>query len=161
VERSVRQVANEHALPPLSVGGTRLWRRLACALPRPERPVTQAAAREFWTGTLPHGGGSAQWVCTSLSFAGGAPAGEATLLSGDEHHATGSCDVANPVSGTWWQAPSGRWYYLAAAGPGLVPHVDSQGALRTSSVKGRLLVASSAHEEHHPGTPITLTARAG
>ncbi|GLZ12397.1 hypothetical protein Acsp04_26320 [Actinomadura sp. NBRC 104425] len=158
--RSAKAASGARAAAPLTADGVRLWERVACALPRLERSVTEASARRFWTGTLPHGGGPAEWVCTSLSFTTGGPAGEATLLRRGAHHATGSCDVARPVSGTWWQAPSGRWYYLAAAGPGLVPHIQSEGALRTADTRGRLLVASSLRSAHQSGVPITLTARA-
>ncbi|MFC7728954.1 hypothetical protein [Actinomadura keratinilytica] len=125
--RGAKDASGARAAAPLTADGVRLWDRVACALPRPERPVTEASARQFWTGALPHGGGTAEWVCTNLSFTAGGPAGEATLLRRGAHHATGSCDAARPVSGTWWQAPSGRWYYLAAAGPGLVPHIQSEG----------------------------------
>ncbi|QXJ20445.1 hypothetical protein AGRA3207_001161 [Actinomadura graeca] len=141
----------------LGPGGLRFWERLACAAPRPERPVSEAMAWDFWSGTLPHGGGAADWACTRLSFADGGGASRATLFGADGtrqgwQRATGPCDARRPVSGTWWRAPSGRWYYLAAAGAGLLPRAE--GRVRPSGPRNRLLVATG-----RPGTPVTLTAR--
>jgi hypothetical protein len=104
----------------------------------------------FWSGRLPHGGGRADWVCTRLTYASGGSAAQATLL-GETARPTGACDTGRPVSGTWWQAPSGGWYYLAAAGRGLVPHA---GGVRRSTTRKRLLVATGT-----PRTPVALTAR--
>ncbi len=132
--------------------GLRFWDRLGCGTRRLARPVAEAAAWQFWSGTLPHGGGRAGWACTRLSFADGAVAAEATLLGAREQRATGACDERRPVSGTWWRAPSGRWYYLAAAAPGLRPR--ARGALRPPETEGRLLVARG-----RAGAPVTLTAR--
>ncbi|GAA1796901.1 hypothetical protein GCM10009735_31370 [Actinomadura chokoriensis] len=130
--------------------GRRVWDRLACATPRPARPVAEAMAFDFWSGRLPHGGGSADWVCTRLAYAAGGSTAQATLL-GAKARPTGACDAGRPVSGTWWQAPSDRWYYLAAAGRGLVPHADG---VRRSTTRKRLLVATGT-----PRTPVALTAR--
>ncbi|NVI90148.1 hypothetical protein [Actinomadura sp. BRA 177] len=129
--------------------GRRTWNRLACAT-RPSRPVSQAMAFDFWSGKLPHGGKAADWVCTRLTYAEGGSTAQATLL-GAETRSTGACDADRPVSGTWWQAPSDRWYYLAAAGRGLVPHADG---VRRSTTRKRLLVATGT-----PKTPVALTAR--
>ncbi|TDB99128.1 hypothetical protein [Actinomadura sp. 7K534] len=137
----------------LGRGGREFWNRLACAPHRPDgpdRPVTEAMAWNFWSGGLPRGGGSADWVCTRLTFADGAGAAAATLLAAKDR-ATGPCDARRPVSGTWWKAPSGRWYYLAAAGPGLVPHADG---VRRSTVRKRLLTATGTRD-----APVELTAR--
>ncbi|MEU8123096.1 hypothetical protein AB0C21_30670 [Spirillospora sp. NPDC049024] len=126
------------------------WKKLACALPAASRPISAAMAFDFWSGTLPHGGRHADWACTRFAYADGGAAAFATLLAA-EGRATGACDVQRPVSGTWWRAPSGRWYYLAAAGRGLVPHAEGA---RRPVTRDRLLVAGGA-----PGTPVTLTAR--
>ncbi|GAA0558036.1 hypothetical protein [Actinomadura livida] len=137
----------------LGRGGREFWNRLACAPHRPDgpdRPVTEAMAWNFWSGGLPRGGGSADWVCTRLTFADGAGAAAATLLAAKDR-ATGPCDARRPVSGTWWKAPSGRWYYLAAAGPGLVPHADG---VRRSTVRKRLLTATGTRDAQ-----VELTAR--
>ncbi|URN05124.1 hypothetical protein LUW74_18585 [Actinomadura madurae] len=127
-----------------------LWDRVACATPRQERPVSEAMAFEFWSGRLPHGGKSASWACTRLTYADEGTAAAATLLAAEDR-ATGPCDAGRPVSGTWWRAPSGRSYYVAAAGRGLVPHADG---VRRSTTRKRLLVAKGT-----PGTRVTLTAR--
>ncbi|RFU39336.1 hypothetical protein DZF91_22950, partial [Actinomadura logoneensis] len=60
--------------------GLRLWDRLACVLPQPARPVDRADAADFWSGSVPHGGGAADWVCARLDFAGGGSAGQAALV---------------------------------------------------------------------------------
>ncbi|CNG08306.1 Uncharacterised protein [Mycobacterium tuberculosis] len=130
--------------------GREVWNRLACSAPRPARPVAEAMAFAFWSGRLPHGGGRADWVCTRLGYASGGSAAQATLL-GEKARPTGACDAGRPVSGTWWQAPSGSWYYLAAAGRGLVPHADG---VRGPAARRRLLVATGT-----PRTPVVLTAR--
>ncbi|MFB4309112.1 hypothetical protein [Actinomadura sp. GTD37] len=130
--------------------GRTVWNRLACAAPRPARPVTDALAFGFWSGRLPHGGKSADWVCTRLTYASGGSAAQAALLGADARP-TGACDAGRPVSGTWWRAPSDRWYYIAAAGRGLVPHADG---VRGAATRGRLLVATGT-----PRTPVALTAR--
>ncbi|WP_339154054.1 hypothetical protein [Actinomadura luteofluorescens] len=126
------------------------WKRLACAVPAPSRPVSAATAFDFWSGTLPHGGKRADWACTRLAYADGGAAAFATLL-GAQNLATGACDVRRPVSGTWWRAPSDGWYYLAAAGRGLVPHAEG---VRRPVTRDRLLVAGGT-----PGAPVVLTAR--
>ncbi|NKZ06072.1 hypothetical protein HGB48_20295, partial [Actinomadura latina] len=140
------------ARPPERLGreGRSTWNRLACALPSPSRPVSDALAFDFWSGRLPHGGGPADWVCTRLGYAAGGSTGQATLL-GAQTRPTGACDADRPVSGTWWRAPSDRWYYLAAAGRGLVPHADG---VRRSTTRKRLLIATGT-----PKTPVALTAR--
>ena len=130
--------------------GRKLWNRLACAAPRPAEPVSDATAFAFWSGRLPHGGGPADWVCTRLAYASGGASAQATLL-GAAARPTGGCDPARPVSGTWWRAPSERWYYLAAAGRGLVPRADG---VHRPARRGRLLVGTGA-----PRTPVALTAR--
>ncbi|MEU9869097.1 MULTISPECIES: hypothetical protein [Actinomadura] len=126
------------------------WKRLACAVPASSRPLSAATASHFWSGTLPHGGESADWTCTRVAYADGGAASFATLL-GAENRATGACDVQRPVSGTWWRAASGRWYYVAAAGRGLVPHAEG---VRGAATRDRLLVGRGT-----PGTAVTLTAR--
>ncbi|TDC71890.1 hypothetical protein E1200_00555 [Actinomadura sp. GC306] len=137
----------------LGRGARAFWDRLACA-PHPadgaDRPVTEAAAWNFWSGRLPRGGGSADWVCTRLTFGDGATAAAATLLA-KKDLATGPCDARRPVSGTWWKAPTDRWYYLAAAARGLVPRADG---VRRSTVRARLLTATGDRDE-----PVQLTAR--
>ncbi|MFB4314482.1 hypothetical protein [Actinomadura sp. 21ATH] len=140
----------------LDEAAVRTWERLACATARPARPVTEATAWEFWSGRLPHGGGAARWVCTGMAFAGGGRAGQATLLTGREARDTGWCDDRRPVSGTWWRAPEGDWYYLAAAARGLAPKAD--GPFRSTKVRSRLLTARG-EGEGRPAEPVTLSAR--
>ncbi|TDC45846.1 hypothetical protein E1281_29315 [Actinomadura sp. KC345] len=134
----------------LGQGGREFWDRLACVTPVPERPVSEAMAWNFWSGDLPYGGEPADWVCTRLTYADGAATARAVLLE-EKDRATGTCDAGRPVSGTWWQAPSERWYYLAAAGPGLVPYAEG---VRRARTRKRLLVATGARN-----VPVDVTAR--
>ncbi|QKG20612.1 hypothetical protein [Actinomadura verrucosospora] len=141
-------------VPParLGPGAVRIWNRLGCLEPPRARAVTAAMAWEFWSGTLPHGGASAGWFCTRTTYADGGGAGTSTLLAGRPRD-TGACDARRPVSGTWWQAPSGRWYYLAAAASGLVPR--ARGPLGPATTAHRLLVA---RPQDRPNVPVALTA---
>ncbi|MFC4909799.1 hypothetical protein [Actinomadura gamaensis] len=147
----------------LNSAGLKLWDRLGCVLPQPARPVDRADAADFWSGSVPHGGGAADWVCARLGFAGGGSAGQAALV-GHAADSTlsagaGGCDDRRPVSGLWWRADDGHWYYLAAAGRGLTPQAD--GPLRHPDVTDRLLVATPHGDpQTRPDTPITLTAQA-
>ncbi|TDC78813.1 hypothetical protein [Actinomadura sp. 7K507] len=130
--------------------GRKFWNHLACVTSRPDRPVSEAMAWNFWSGDLPAGGESADWVCTRLTYADGATTADAMLLEARDR-ATGGCDARRPVSGTWWQAPNDRWYYLAAAGPGLVPHAEG---VHRSRTRKRLLTATGTRN-----APVELTAR--
>ncbi|MFG2243840.1 hypothetical protein [Spirillospora sp. NPDC048823] len=138
--------------PPARLGekARDLWDRVACLTPRPDRPVSEAMAWNFWSGRLPHGGKPADWVCTRLTHPGGATTARAALLAAQDR-ATGLCDARRPVSGTWWRSPSGRRYYLAAAGRGLVPHAEG---VRRPTTRKRLLIATGSKD-----TPVELTAR--
>ncbi|WP_187412472.1 hypothetical protein [Actinomadura syzygii] len=134
----------------LGANGRRVWNRLACLVRPDARAVTEATAWNFWTGQLPDGGKRADWVCTRLAYSGGAATARATLLGAGDRD-TGPCDARRPVSGTRWRSPAGRWYYLAAAGRGLVPH--AKGVVRPDT-RNRLLVAPGPR-----GVRVTLTAR--
>ncbi|MEU9022839.1 hypothetical protein [Actinomadura sp. NPDC048394] len=144
--------------PParLGPGAVRTWNRLGCLEPPRARPVAGAMAWEFWSGTLPHGGAPAGWFCTRTTYADGGQAGTSTLVAdrpAGRPRDTGACDGRRPVSGTWWQAPSGGWYYLAAAASGLVPR--ARGPLGPATTEHRLLVA---RPERRPNVPVAVTA---
>ncbi|MFI0444309.1 hypothetical protein [Actinomadura sp. 6N118] len=141
----------------LKAANVKLWDRLSCLLPQPMRPVIEAVAWDFWSGSLPHGGGRAQWVCTRMAFAGGGESAQAALVAEKKELATGWCDRRRPVSGTWWKAPSDRWYYLAAAARDLVPHAE--GPVSKPKVTKRLLVGSAPQAKKRPENPVTLTTR--
>ncbi|RMI28768.1 hypothetical protein EBO15_43430, partial [Actinomadura harenae] len=161
-EAAGHRSASSHSAPGRLTGaGLRLWDRLGCVLPQPTRPVDRADAADFWSGSVPHGGGAADWVCTRFDFAGGGSAGQAALVGRTADSSlsagAGGCDERRPVSGLWWRAGTGHWYYLAAAGHGLAPEAD--GPLRHVDVTGRLLVAVPHGEpKARPDTPIDLTA---
>ncbi|MCP2336396.1 hypothetical protein [Actinomadura rupiterrae] len=156
------QGAGAQGMPgKLGGGGLKLWDRLGCVLPQPARPVERADAADFWSGSVPHGGGAADWVCTRFDFAGGGSAGQAALV-GHAADSTlsagaGGCDDRRPVSGLWWRAEGGHWYYLAAAGRGLTPQAD--GPLRRADVADRLLVGVPHGDgKTRPDAPVTLAA---
>ncbi|WP_157610384.1 hypothetical protein [Spirillospora albida] len=139
----------------LGAEGLAAWRRTACALPAQSGPVTEAMAWTFWTGTLPQSGARADWVCARVEYPGGAVT-RAALTGAKGTTVTGTCDDRRPVSGMWWEAPSGRWLYVAAAGRGFVPR--ARGPLRAPRVDDRLLVAGSPTPAKRPDRYVTLTA---
>ncbi|MFD0684636.1 hypothetical protein [Actinomadura fibrosa] len=166
-----RPPVTEPAAPTaLGPKGLALWERLSCLTGPVPGPVTEAMAWEFWSGDLPHGGAAAGWVCTRLTSPAGATT-RATLIGARDaksaedgsvraaavQYPTGACDDRRPVSGTWWQAPTGRWYYLAAAARGLTPRAE--GPFRTSGTDDRLFVATPADPASRPGAAVSLTAR--
>jgi hypothetical protein len=143
-----------------ATAGVRLWKRLACALPAPARPATSATAWEFWSGRLP-GGERGRWVCARYTYGDGGVTAYGTLLAGrTDHYTTGNCgqDDSDAVSGTWWRSHR-RWYYVAAAGPGLTPHIE--GDVGRPRVRDRFLVAKAGRAKRPPRGPVILTARAG
>ena len=150
----------------LSKKALAVWERVAC-LTRPDtgRPLAQATAWEFWSGTLPRGGGRARWVCTGVSTpatGGGAPApapatGQAVLLTSKAAQPTGRCDPRRPVAGTWRRSAQGEWHYVAAAARGLTP--KAKGPFEVSEVESRLLHAAPPDPARRPNRPVTLTAR--
>jgi hypothetical protein len=98
------------------------------ATARPARPAPGAAARPaadtrspaatsaFWAGRLP-GGVRARWICRRVAAAGGPARSEGILVVGGRRQATDCGRVhGTTVGGTWWRAPGGRWYFVAAAG---------------------------------------------
>ncbi|MBA9004741.1 MULTISPECIES: hypothetical protein [Thermomonospora] len=149
--------ADPKAVAPDSAG-LRLWERLGCALPAPDRPVNEAVAWEFWSGRLPEQARPARWVCTRYTHPGGETSTQATLIEPNgRHHRAGACDGQRPVSGLWWRSPRKSWYYLAAAAPGAVPRV--KGPVRVAGLSGRLLVATGPRLTQRPDGQVTVTAR--
>ncbi|GAA2416926.1 hypothetical protein GCM10010191_29210 [Actinomadura vinacea] len=136
-----------------------VWERVACLTPQEARPIAEAMAWEFWSGTLPRGGGRAQWVCTGMTLAGGGgPAsGQSVLLDRKGAYGTGACDTRRPVAGAWRRSAQGEWHYLAASARGLEP--QAKGPFVTSAVNSRLLHATPSGPKRRPSGPVTLTAR--
>lgn len=157
--RSATDAAPRPVMPRSAAVG--LWRRLSCGLPAsaPARPVVESTSWEFWTGRLPGQDRPARWVCTRHAYAGGGTSTHATLLEpGGRRHDAGSCgDPRRPVSGLWWRGPDKRWYYLAAAAPGAVPH--AAGPVKTAFRRGRLLVATGPEAGRRPAGRVIVTAR--
>ncbi|GAA0430758.1 hypothetical protein Acor_05190 [Acrocarpospora corrugata] len=101
------------------------WAYLGCSLPFPPTEVQAATAWEFWSGPLPEQA-TGRWLCTRFTNTDGTNTTRATLLANAEGRTTvlptgertNTWDCSrlerDITSGTWWKAPSGRWYYLAA-----------------------------------------------
>jgi hypothetical protein len=141
----------------VSAAGSRVWERLACALPAPDKTLAGAVAWEFWAGELPAERRTARWVCTRYDYADGGGTAMAALIDGSGSvRRTGSCEFEGPVSGTWRRS-GGRWYYLAAAAAGSRPHAS--GPIKHRHVAGRLLVGAAAKARHRPRGPVRLVAR--
>ncbi|MFY7070040.1 hypothetical protein ACOQFV_29645 [Nocardiopsis changdeensis] len=106
--------------------GFDLWGEVACAGGPPRGPVVTATAWEFAVQDLP-GGGSGRWVCLRYGTHDGGGLARAVLVATTDEgtaavvagESAGGWACSNldrqVVAGTWWEAPDGRWHYLAAA----------------------------------------------
>lgn len=134
---------------------------LACALPRPAGPVGAAAVTRFWAGKLPDGT-PGSWTCARYAYLNGRGDARATFFEGHAHYATGGCGTAadGSVSGMWWSPGTdpgvSRWYYIAAASPGL--KVKATGPFRTTGYKSALFVGEGASGVRPPKGKVTVTA---
>jgi len=84
------------------------------------RPAADAeprvTAEVFWAGRLP-GGARARWVCRRTAAPGRPTRSDGILIAGRYRRRTDCGHVHGAtVGGTWWRAPNGRWYFVAAAG---------------------------------------------
>ncbi len=118
----------------------------------PQAEAEAASAWEFWSGELPEAA-KARWMCARFANADGTssvrgvlavatPGRTVTLPTGG---LTGTWDCSrlkrHLVSATWWQAPSGQWYYLVA-GSRDVPRITVTGPTVKDVLAGRGLVAA-------------------
>lgn len=107
-----------------SADGMRTWAGLGCSLADLRGPALESVTVwTLWTGVLPEVG-AARWTCTRSDAIDGSNGVRADLLTtGSPAHRTASRATTalcsrmsqNVVTSGWWQAPSKRWYFLAAA----------------------------------------------
>ncbi|WP_344834564.1 hypothetical protein [Actinocorallia longicatena] len=108
--------------------------------PAPVRPTkaplpVPPAETVYWKGTLPAKGGAAELRCRRETLPDGTVRQAGILIVRKVRFVASEC--ADGATGLWWKAPSQRWYYLAAARPGLqvkLAGVKRKGAL--AYVKG-------------------------
>ncbi|WP_345599578.1 hypothetical protein [Thermocatellispora tengchongensis] len=101
------------------------WTRAGCPVRWPAGEVRSATAWEFWAGRLPERA-RGRWICLRFTGADGGSVTRGVLLvtargrtraiTTGQRRDTWDCSRLGRdiVSGTWWRAPSRRWYYLAA-----------------------------------------------
>lgn len=132
--------------------------------------VEAASAWEFWSGKLPESNDPAHWVCARYTYTDGHSAAYVALLGGHGTHrwavrtgtAHGTWDCSrlkrDLVTGTWWHAPSGRWYYVGAASRRIVVFTAS-GPFARPSVRDEFLVAKGPKGGGRPAGPVRLTGK--
>ncbi|HEY3688315.1 MAG TPA: hypothetical protein VGL93_35075 [Streptosporangiaceae bacterium] len=166
------QIDGDHEGSPQGFG---IWGRLGCVGPAPygrsrASTVEAASAWEFWSGKLPAGGGRGHWVCARYTFADGHSAVRVALLGGDggtrwavptgAARDTWDCSrlKRDLVTGTWWRAPSGKWYYLGAGSRRIVVFT-AHGPFPTPKVSHDFLVAPGPTGGARPAGRVTLGGR--
>lgn len=101
--------------------GPRVFQRMSC-LEDGSHGADSMTDWRFWEGGLPEGV-AATWVCLRVDQADGSgpstsallPAGFAPRTEADTTGGHACTPLAKDLVATgWWQAPSGRWYFLAA-----------------------------------------------
>jgi hypothetical protein len=148
-------------------GGPAVWNRLGCALTELRgATLDSVTAWELWSGDLPENAGRASWVCTRADGTGGANRAAADLVMPGAaktqrtavRTATRLCSQLAPdlVVATWWKAPSGKWYFLAA-GSRNVGRITLSG-LNGRTTRGDGLVAVGPFDAAKPNTPVTVRA---
>lgn len=103
------------------------WGGLGCQLAEwRDTAVVAVHAWQFWSGQLPGGGGLGRWTCMRADLADGDNQVRAVLIGTTANSTamlkgTRMCSgLGGPVAaGTWWKAPSGSWYVLAAGSSGI------------------------------------------
>ncbi len=151
-------------------GGPAVWNRLGCSLSELRgSTLDSVTAWELWSGSLPETNGRASWVCSRADGTGGAnrvtadllvPGAPKTLRT-SVRTATRLCSrlAHDLVVATWWQAPSGKWYFLAA-GSRDVGRIELSG-LTGKTTRGDGLVAVGPFEAPKRTTPVTVKAANG
>ncbi|WP_306371060.1 hypothetical protein, partial [Nocardiopsis sp. CC223A] len=148
--------------------GFELWGEVACAGGPPDGPVITATVWEFAVQDLP-GGGSGRWVCLRYGTHDGGglaravlvattDAGTGTVVAGER---AGGWTCSNldrqVVAGTWWQAPDGRWHYLAAASREAAS-VRVSGGVEADGEGPVLAVAGPRRGDRPPAPPVEVGA---
>ncbi|NAS21593.1 hypothetical protein GT755_07835 [Herbidospora sp. NEAU-GS84] len=153
----------------VSPGGFSAWAHLSCALPFPPVEAEAATAWEFWSGELPESA-RARWMCARFSNADGtssvravlavATPGRTVTIPTGSRAGTWDCSrlKRHVVAATWWQAPSGQWYYLVA-GSRDVARITVTGPTVKDVLAGRGLIATlGPNGGTQPTGEVTVTA---
>ncbi|MFD2009512.1 hypothetical protein [Streptomyces narbonensis] len=151
-----------------SAAGLAAWARSACALPDLRGTGVRAVNRwEFAQQTLPERAGRATWTCTRAENWDGRA--RVTVAWEGPDTRTGPTPVRPPgtqaahtaacsrfgqhvLAGTYWTAPSGARYYLAAGSRALTT-VTARGPV-SATVRGRVLAVRT-----NAAGPVRLTGR--
>lgn len=160
----IRQLGPHEIYDP---GGFDAWARVGCHPPRPGSGGEAATAWEFWAGKLPEGA-KGRWSCTRYTYLDGGSAVDVRLSvrSGGTWTtiptggATGNRDCSrlqrDMVSGTWWKAPSGHWWYVAASSRNVVS-INAYGPFTRVRARVNLAYAQGPAGGPEPG-PVKLSA---
>jgi hypothetical protein len=130
------------------------------------RPAADTEPRvttvEFWAGRLP-GGAHGRWLCRRTAVPGRPPKADGTLVVGRRRQPTGDCGhvPGATVGGTWWRAPAGRWYFIAAASPRFAVRVVPPPAsrYRPPSAREGMMAVPGPRGGARPRVRMTVTAR--
>ncbi|MFJ3583343.1 hypothetical protein ACIPPS_14065 [Streptomyces sp. NPDC090127] len=149
-----------------SAAGLGAWSRSACTLPALRTSGVRAVNRwEFARQSLPERGGTADWTClraenwegrARVTVAVDVPSGAALPVPGPrpEPADTAACGRfgQHMLAGTYWTAPSGARYYLAA-GSRRLTSITVRGALSATARGPALAVRTDGDGDE----PIRLT----
>ncbi|QGV80962.1 hypothetical protein [Streptomyces ficellus] len=153
-------------LAAAGAGARAQWAGTACQLSLVRSKGVRAVnSWRFAEQELPGAAGTAAWLCTRADTWRGtgstvlgqfhAPSAKtgAVVAKAEESPA---CGVREPrvLAGALWQAPGGRWFMLAAGGPGVASVAVSGGA--TGGGDGRLLAVELPGK---PSQQVELTGR--
>ena len=151
-------------------GGPAIWTRLGCSMTDLRgSSLDSVTAWELWSGQLPETSGRASWVCTRADGTGGANRVTADLIvPGAPKTQRTSVRTASRlcsrlshdvIVATWWKAPSGKWYFLAA-GSRDVGKITLSG-LTGNTTRSDGLVAVGPFDAAKSATPVTVKATNG
>ncbi|MFE9044765.1 hypothetical protein ACFYOG_28170 [Streptomyces sp. NPDC007818] len=149
-----------------SAEGLAAWARSACALPGLRGTGVRAVNRwEFARQALPEGAGLATWTCTRAERWDGRARVEVAWERPDARSRPTPVRAPGPpppdtaacsrfgqhlLAGTYWTAPSGARYYLAAGSRALTA-ITARGPV-SATVRGRVLAVRT-----HADGPVRLT----
>jgi hypothetical protein len=107
---------------------------------------------KYWAGKLPGRGGHGELSCRRATLPDGTVRQTGVLVWRKAAVVTRGC--ADGMTGTWWRSPARRWFYLAAAAPGVRMRLTGTGSVR----HGGLLVVKGPKAKNPPTKALVLTA---